>query len=125
MTVSLSYAPKSPTGESEVVKADTHGSGESQIERLVRVLEAFDSSQALTASDIARRASLPTPTAHRLGRALADQALLVRLPDRSYCMGIRLWELATRSSAGLTLRDRALPFMEDVQSVVRHHTRSG
>ena len=124
MTVGLSYATrKSPAGDLEIGKPDAQSSGESQIGRLVRVLEAFDSCQTLTASDIARRASLPTPTAHRLARALSDQGLLVRLPDRSYRMGIRLWELATRKPVELTLRDRALPYMEDVQSVLRHHTQ--
>ena len=37
--------------------------------------------------------------------------------------GLRLWELANRSSPAVDLRQAAIPFMDDVQSVVRQHTQ--
>ncbi|WAM12220.1 helix-turn-helix domain-containing protein [Rhodococcus sp. JS3073] len=41
--------------------------GESMIERVVRVLEAFkDAGGSLTASEIARQADIPIPSAHRI-----------------------------------------------------------
>jgi len=38
-------------------------------------------------------------------------------------VGVRLWELASRASPTLGLREAALPFMEDLHAVVGHHTQ--
>jgi DNA-binding IclR family transcriptional regulator len=41
-------------------------SGETHIERVVRILEAFDRDVALSAPEVARRSDLPVSTAYRL-----------------------------------------------------------
>jgi DNA-binding IclR family transcriptional regulator len=99
-------------------------SGDSVIERLVRVLATFDRDRrVLTPAEIARRAELPSSTAHRLVGDLAEAGLLERDDDGGYRVGLRLWELATRGSQALGLREAAIPAMERVQSRLRQHTQ--
>ncbi|MGV3712513.1 IclR family transcriptional regulator [Pseudolysinimonas sp.] len=99
-------------------------SGDSVIDRIVRVLATFDRERrVLSATEIARRAGLPTSTAHRLVGDLAAAGLLERDDDGAYRVGLRLWELATRGSRALGLREAAIPAMERVQARVRQHTQ--
>ncbi|MFT4219030.1 MAG: IclR family transcriptional regulator [Microbacterium sp.] len=99
-------------------------SGDSMTERLVRVLETFTPARtAQTAAEIGRRSGIPSSTAHRIVGELVDAGLLERDAQHRVRVGMRLWELATRSSRALRLRQAALPFMERVQSRVREHTQ--
>ncbi len=99
-------------------------SGDSGLDRLVRVLETFDADRTLqTASEIGRLAGLPPSTAHRLVGDLVAAGLLERDEDHRVRLGLRLWELAERGSLALRLRQAALPFMERVQARVREHTQ--
>lgn len=99
-------------------------SGDSMTDRLVRVLETYTPTRtAQTAAEIGRRSGLPPSTAHRIVGELVDAGLLERDDDRRIRVGMRLWELATRSSHALRLRQAALPFMERVQARVREHTQ--
>jgi len=101
-------------------------SGDSVIDRLVRVLATFDAEHtAQSPTQIARRAHLPVSTGHRLVGDLADSGLLERDEDGRVRIGMRLWELATRGSLALDLRQVALPAMEKVQSTIRQHTQLG
>lgn len=98
--------------------------GDSVTDRIVRVLETFTAERTVqTASEIGRRSSLPSSTAHRLVDALVDSGLLERDEDHRVRLGMRLWELALRGSVALRLRQAALPFMERVQARVREHTQ--
>jgi DNA-binding IclR family transcriptional regulator len=99
-------------------------SGDSVTDRLVRVLDTFTPTRtAQTTSEIGRRAGLPSSSAHRLIGELVDAGLLERDDDRRVRVGMRLWELATRSSQALRLRQVALPFMEKVQARIQEHTQ--
>jgi DNA-binding IclR family transcriptional regulator len=99
-------------------------SGDSATDRLVRILETFTPTRTVqTASEIGRRAGLPASTAHRIVGELVAVGLLERDDDRRVRVGMRLWELSTRSSHALRLRQAAMPFMERVQSRVREHTQ--
>jgi DNA-binding IclR family transcriptional regulator len=96
------------------------------IERVARILESFSSTRvAQTPSDIARRSSLPNSTAHRLVAELVDAGLLEREENGAVRIGMRLWELTTRGSHALGLRQIAMPFMEEVQARVKEHTQLG
>jgi DNA-binding IclR family transcriptional regulator len=96
-------------------------SGEAVLDRSLRVLRAFDAAHPrLSAGEIAERARLPRTTAYRLAAQLSTQGLLERLPDHRYRVGVLLWEIATRASAPTDLSVAALPFLEDVNQVVRH-----
>jgi len=99
-------------------------SGDSSIERIVRVLETFTIDRTVqTASEIGRRANLPSSTAHRLVDGLVEAGLLERDEEHRVSLGMRLWELALRGSRALRLRQVALPHMERVQARIREHTQ--
>ena len=100
--------------------------GDSVIGRLVRVLATFDAEHtAQSPSEISRRAGLPASTGHRLVGDLVASGLLERDDEGRARVGMRLWELATRGSLALGLRQAALPAMERVQTAVRQHTQLG
>src|SRR3954469_11928268 len=100
--------------------------GESSLARAVRILDAFTPEEpALPVSVRARRAGLHVATASRLVAELVTQGLLTRGPDREVRIGVRMWELAARASPTLSLRDAAMPFLEDVHAVVGHHAQLG
>lgn len=99
-------------------------SGDSSIDRIVRILETFTTERTVqSASEIARRARLPSSTGHRLVDGLVASGLLDRDDEHRVRLGMRLWELAQRGSRALRLRQVALPFMEAVQARVREHTQ--
>ncbi|MFI7501727.1 IclR family transcriptional regulator [Streptomyces sp. NPDC049687] len=100
--------------------------GESVLSRAVRILEAFTPDEpALTVSEISRRTELHLATASRLVAELVSHGFLARDADRQVRIGVRLWELGTRASPTLSLRDAAMPFMEGVHDVVGHHVQIG
>jgi len=99
-------------------------SGDTNAERFVRVLETFtDARTVQTATEIGRRANLPSSTAHRIVGELIRSGLLERDESHRVRIGFRLWELTTRSSRALRLRQTALPWMERVQARVQEHTQ--
>ncbi len=101
-------------------------SGESVLERAVRILEVFDADHiTVTITDIAERAGLPLSTASRLVDDLVGLGLLRRDEGRRVRIGVRLWELASRASPTLGLREAAMPFLEDVHAIVGHHVQLG
>ena len=56
---------------------------------------------------------------------LADAGFLERDAEGGFRIGMRLWELTTRGSNALGLRQVAMPFMEEVQAGIREHTQLG
>jgi DNA-binding IclR family transcriptional regulator len=102
------------------------GSGESVLERVVRILEAFTPRYpVLTVGEVARRADLPVATASRLIAELVGHGLLSRDEDRRVRVGTRLWELGSRASPTSSLRELAMPVLEDLLRVVGHHAQLG
>jgi DNA-binding IclR family transcriptional regulator len=93
-------------------------------QRLMQVLAAFTPARpSQTASEIGRHAGLPSSTAHRIVAELVANGVLQRDDDGRLRIGLRLWELTTRSSRPLWLRQAALPHMEEVQAAVGQHTQ--
>ncbi|WP_410875899.1 IclR family transcriptional regulator [Nocardia sp. A7] len=94
-------------------------SGESVLSRVVRIFEAFDPDvPACTISELARRADLPPATTSRLVNELIEHGWLSRDAGRRISIGMRGWELITRASPVLGLRDAAMPFMQELHAVV-------
>jgi DNA-binding IclR family transcriptional regulator len=99
--------------------------GESVVARVVRVLEAFTPDDpALSVTEIARRSRLPVTTASRLIAELAAHGMLARR-DGEVRVGVRMWELAQRASPTLSLREAAMPFLEDLHAVIGQHVQLG
>ena len=79
----------------------------------------------MSLSEIARRAGLPLTTAHRLVAELCASRALERDGDRTYRIGLRLWEIASLAPRGVPLREAALPFLEDLYEVTHENVQLG
>ncbi|MEI3845824.1 MULTISPECIES: IclR family transcriptional regulator [unclassified Microbacterium] len=100
--------------------------GESVLHKHLRVLQAFDLLRpCLTLTEIVEETGLAASTAHRLVAELEREELLERMPDRSYRLGIRLWEFAARTPGAVGLRELARPWLEAVHARVRQHAQLG
>lgn len=98
-------------------------SGDSVLGRAARLLDALQTHTALSPSELADLAGLPRTTGYRLIAEMTDLGLLHRSDTGQVEPGRRLWEIAQRSRLSRTLRQSALPFMQDVNAVVRHTTQ--
>jgi DNA-binding IclR family transcriptional regulator len=91
---------------------------------LIRILGAFDADRpTLSIAALARRSEIPLPTVYRWVDRLTAAGLLERGEGGAVGPGMKLWELASRSSPGTSLRRAAMPHMDDVQAVLRQHTQ--
>lgn len=85
--------------------------------RALAVLFSFDEQhRRLTVTELARRADLPLPTAHRLVQELTAGGALAREPDGAYVVGRRVWQLGLLAPVQSGLRDIASPFLSDVHA---------
>ncbi len=100
-------------------------SGDSIVERVARILEAFDGSTlAMSVAELGRRAGLPSSTTHRLVDELVATGLLDRR-GREVQLGLRLWELTERSSRLFVLREAARPHLEALRDTIQQHVYLG
>jgi DNA-binding IclR family transcriptional regulator len=98
--------------------------GESSLARAVRILESFTPDEPeLTVTEVAQRSGLHVATASRIVGQLVEHGLLSRGPDREVRVGFRMWELASRAAPTRSLRDAAMPYLEDLHAVVGHHVQ--
>lgn len=97
-------------------------SGESVLQRAMRILKAFDADHPrLTSADIHRRSGLPQSTAHRLANEMCDVGMLQRLYDGAYIVSPHAWEMFVRSNPLERLRFRAQPVMASLHSTLGHY----
>ena len=91
--------------------------------RLFTLLGVFSAARpSANLSELSRHSGLPLSTTHRLVSELVSWGALER-DGKRYRIGLRLWELGTLSPGSLDLRERALPFMEDLFEVTRHNVQ--
>lgn len=94
---------------------NTSRPGASVVCRAMDVLGAFDERhRRLTLTELARRADLPLPTAHRIAGELTAQGALARLPAGEYVIGSRIWSLGLLAPVQTGLREIASPFLQDL-----------
>ena len=94
--------------------------GTSVTARVLSILACFDNRHpTLRLAEIARRADLPMPTAHRLVGELVAWGALTRRDDGAYVIGRRLWRLGLLAPASSTLREAAAPFLHDIHAATR------
>jgi DNA-binding IclR family transcriptional regulator len=92
--------------------------------KVLAMLEAFTpASPDLSLSELARRAGISLPTAHRRAAELVRWGALERGADGRYRIGLRLWEVASLAPRGLGLRDVAMPFLEDLYEVTHENVQ--
>lgn len=85
----------------------------SVIDKVVRLLRAFDTGDELTLTELSQRTELPKSTVHRLIGVLTEQRLLQQRGKR-YSMGLLLFELGASVHIQGQLREIAVPFLEDL-----------
>ena len=89
--------------------------GASVTSRALSLLGAFDEDhRRLSLSQLAERAGLPMPTAHRLVRDLVDWGALTRDATGRYVIGRRLWDLGLLAPVQTGLRQLAAPYLQDL-----------
>lgn len=94
---------------------NTAAAGTTVASRVLAILGAFDGGhRALTLTDIAERAGLARPTAHRLIGELTEWGALRRDAHGRYVIGRRLWDLGLLAPVQTGLRETASPFLHDL-----------
>jgi DNA-binding IclR family transcriptional regulator len=89
--------------------------GRSVTGRVLDILACFSRARPeLTLGEIARAAHLSPATASRRAQELTDWGALERGEDGRFRIGMRLWELSALAPLGMSLRERAMPFLEDL-----------
>lgn len=100
--------------------------GRSALSRSMQILNAFDVDSAfLTISQLSQRSGLPLATTHRLVSELEVFGWLERESDKTYRIGVRLWEIACRTPGALGLREIAMPHLQAVHASIQQHTQLG
>lgn len=100
------------------------GSDTTVVERALRILDSFVSADgALSLTEISRRSDLPLTSTHRLVGQLAQWGALERDETGGYHVGLRLWEVAARARRSVSLRDAALPFIEDLYEATHENVQ--
>ena len=98
---------------------------ESVAGRISVLIGAFDAnSPTLSLSQLTERSGLPKSTVHRM----ADQLVAYRWLERTttgYRLGIRFFEVGGLVASRTHLRERALPFLQDLQTATRHSVHLG
>lgn len=98
---------------------------ESVAGRISMLIGAFDaSSPTLSLSQLTERTRLPKSTVHRMADQLVEFRWLERTPT-GYRLGIRFFEVGGLVSSRTHLRERALPFLQDLQAATRHSVHLG
>lgn len=89
--------------------------GASVASRVLALIGAFDEEhRRLSLTELAARAHLPVPTAHRLAAELVAWGALSRTAAGQYVVGRRLWDVGLLAPVNTGLVDLASPFLHDL-----------
>ena len=94
---------------------NTSTPGATVTSRALALLGAFDEHhRRLTLTELADRAGLPTPTAHRPVGELVAWGALARTSTGEYAVGRRLWDIGLLAPVQTGLREVASPYLHDL-----------
>jgi DNA-binding IclR family transcriptional regulator len=103
----------------------TAASIRSVLERVFLIFDCLgDTKGALSLSELARRTGLPKSTVYRLTRSLVDLGA-VEKADGQLRLGLRLFEIGGQVPRWQTIREAALPFMQDLFVTTRQTIHLG
>ncbi|MGW2085224.1 IclR family transcriptional regulator [Streptomyces sp. NPDC001880] len=104
--------PRSATGTGPVIG------------RALQILGTFTAQHPhLNLSELARKADLPVSTVHRMLGELLAWGALERDEHGRYRVGLRLWEVGSLAPRTQGLRERALPYLEDLAALTRENVQ--
>jgi DNA-binding IclR family transcriptional regulator len=89
--------------------------------RILSILSAFEGrSKPLSATQIASFTGIPQSTTYRMLADLVEWGALVRNPNGTFHVGLRIWELGQQ--AGLSQREHVIrPFLQDLFDLVHEN----
>ncbi len=94
---------------------NTSSPGATVTSRALALLGAFDDDhRRLSLTELAGRAELPLPTAHRLVAELVEWGALARAASGQYVVGRRLWDLGLLAPVQAGLVEVASPYLHDL-----------
>lgn len=89
--------------------------GRSVTSKVGSILDAFlPASRELSLNELARRTGLPLTTTYRLASELVEWGALEKPAGGGYRVALRLWEIGSLATRGATVRDVAVPYMQDL-----------
>lgn len=98
--------------------------GRTTTSRVLAILGAFShASRLLTLAELSEHSGLPVPTVHRLARELVEWGALEKSDTGRYRIGMRLWEVGSLAPAQQSLRNVALPFMQDLYEATHENVQ--
>ena len=113
------HAPEPAAGDDPPVEP------RSQLRRAFAILDAFDyRDREVRLTDLAARTGLPKPTVLRIARELVAWGALERTAT-GYRLGVRLFMLGEKVPREGTLRDIALPYLEDLYEATHENVNLG
>jgi DNA-binding IclR family transcriptional regulator len=91
------------------------------LNKVFRVLDVLAGSESpqMTLAELAVETGIPKPTMHRLLVELADRHVLERT-NGGFCLGSRLFELGGQVAGYRSIREAALPYMQDLYEQTRY-----
>ncbi len=108
-----------PTTETETE------SGRSVLRRALSILDAFEyRDRDITLTELARRTGLPKATVFRMVSELVRWGAVER-SEHGYQLGVRLFMLGEKVPRQCSLRDIALPFLEDLYEATHENVNLG
>jgi DNA-binding IclR family transcriptional regulator len=97
------------------VAGNSTSPGATVTSRALALVGAFDEEhRRLTLTELAQRAELPVPTAHRLVAELVGWGALARTSSGDYVIGRRLWDLGLLAPHQAGLVEVASPYLHDL-----------
>ena len=92
--------------------------GRSVVGKVLGILDAFGpDAPELTLGELADRSRLPVSTTYRLATQMVELGVLEHTDRVGYRIGLRLWETGSLAPRLASLRDVAVPFMQDLYEV--------
>ena len=102
-------------GQTGDVAGNVSSPGATVTSRALALVGAFDEEhRRLTLTELAQRAGLPVPTAHRLVGELVAWGALARTSAGDYVIGRRLWDLGLLAPHNAGLVELASPYLHDL-----------
>jgi DNA-binding IclR family transcriptional regulator len=89
------------------------------------IIAAFDANAStLSLSQLTERTGLPKSTVHRMSDQLVEHRWLERSAS-GYRLGIRFFEVGGLVASRTHMRERALPYLQDLQTASKHSVHLG